>query len=116
MPGVWWCAWAVHGGAMVVVMRVRGAVCGLGERGGRGEWLRGGGALRVWSCGVRERCVWRAAWEGSSTPGQGQRGVAEGSILGTACMHVVRCGARALILFGLVSAGGLAGFVCSISV
>ena len=45
-------AWRVvvcmgRGGAMVVVMRVRGAVCGLGERGGRGEGLRGGVAVRV---------------------------------------------------------------------
>ena len=94
-----------------------GVVVRWSRGGGRGRGLRGDRAVRVWSCGVCGRGVSRA-WGGSSAPGQGQRGVAQkgfglGRAVGWWCVRGVRCGARGLILFGLVSAGGLAGVVCS---
>ena len=66
-----------------------GVVVRWSRGGGRGRGLRGDRAVRVWSCGVCGRGVSRA-WGGSSAPGQGQRGGAEGVRIGSGGGVVVR--------------------------
>ena len=61
--------------------------------------------------------VCRARGGGRPPRARGSEVAQKGFGLGRAvvwwCVHGVRCGARALILFGLASAEGLAGVVCS---
>ena len=100
--------------------RERGGFIGRERRrcGGLGHGVRCG--ARVWGSAecagaVYSECGWsrqpRARGSCSAEGSIGSGGDVVGPVgLG---MHGVRCGARALILFGLASAAGLAGVMCA---